>query len=270
MDFLKKHYEKVLLGIVLVGLAVGTAFLPIMIATERESLEEARMQLIVRQPKSLEEPDLTQQKATFKRVEAPLRLDFSSTNKLFNAVPWVKASDGRLIKAEERNIGPKAVTVTRISPLYTVIKLDSVQMSESGPRYMMGVERQAAASPSQRRNKGYMATLHVKNDAFTIKEVKGPAEDPSALVLELNDTSEEATVTKDQPFKREDGYTADLKYEPEKKSWSNVRVGAGGPGTPPIIINGEGYIVVAIAKDEVVLSARSNNKKTPISYRPVP
>jgi hypothetical protein len=61
---------------------------------------------------------------------------------------------------------------------------------------------------------------------------------------------------------------ADLRYEPEKRSWNDVRVGAGGAGTVPIIINGESYIVVAIDKGEVVLSAKSNNKKTPIPYNP--
>ena len=36
MEFLKKHYEKVLLGVVLVGLTVGAASLPLMISGERQ------------------------------------------------------------------------------------------------------------------------------------------------------------------------------------------------------------------------------------------
>jgi hypothetical protein len=263
MDLLKKHYEKVLLGIVLVGLAVGTGFLPIMIASERESLEQMRVAMITRQVPPLPEPDLARQSTAFKRADAPLKLDFSSTNKLFNPVPWGKRSDGVIFKMEEGNVGPKAVGITKISPLYTVVSLDSVgPESDSGRRYVIGVQREAALVASQRGKKQYYAVPNVKNDAFVVREVKGPAEDPTEIVIELNDTGESAGVAKDRPFKREDGYIADLKYEPEKKTWTNRRVGA------QISFGGEDYIVVAISKDEVVLSAKSNNKKTPISYNP--
>ena len=265
MDFLKKHYEKVLLGIVLVGLAIGTAFLPIMIASERESLEQMRLVIVNHPVKPLDEPDLTRQNEVFKRADTTLKLDFSSSNKLFNPVLWVKTPDGRIIKAEEGNVGPKAVIVAKISPLYTVVSLDSVgPESDSGRRYVIGVQHEAALLASQRNKKQYYAVPDAKNDAFVIREVKGPAEDPTEIIIELNDTGESVSVAKDRPFKREDGYIADLKYEPERKTWTNRRVNS------LISFGGEDYKVVAIAKDEVVLSAISNNKKTPIFYNPVP
>ena len=37
-----------------------------------------------------------------------------------------------------------------------------------------------------------------------------------------------------------------------------------------ITIEGEAYIVVAISKNEVVFSAKSNNKKTPRPFTPAP
>ena len=85
--------------------------------------------------------------------------------------------------------------------------------------------------------------------------------------MELTDTNERISVTRDKPFLREDGYMADLRYEPEKKTWTAVRVGAGSSGTPPLVIEGESYIVVAINKSEVVLSAKSNNKKTVVAFK---
>jgi hypothetical protein len=88
------------------------------------------------------------------------------------------------------------------------------------------------------------------------------------LVLELTDSGERVAVAKDVPFRRVDGYTADLKYDPENRRWMNLRVGAGGPGTAPITVEGESYIVVAINKNEVVMSAKSNNKKTSLPYHP--
>lgn len=262
MDFLKKHYEKVLLGVVLVGLAVGTAFLPIMISNERQDLEEKATMIIRTKIEPLKEPDLTRQNELFKRAEAPMRLDFSTGNRLFNPIPWGKRADGGVIKLQEGNVGPKAVVVTKISPLYTTVSFDSTTVSDSGPRYVIGVQREAAPGAPQRSKKQYYSVPNTKNDAFVIREVKGPPEEPAELVLELNDTGESVSVAKDRPFKREDGYTADLKYDPEKKTWPGRRVGA------PLSFGGEDYIIVAITKDEVVLSARSNNKKTPISYKP--
>jgi hypothetical protein len=40
MDFLKKNYEKILLGVVLLGLAVAVGFLPFKIASEKQKLKD--------------------------------------------------------------------------------------------------------------------------------------------------------------------------------------------------------------------------------------
>ena len=80
------------------------------------------------------------------------------------------------------------------------------------------------------------------------------------VVLELNDTHERVEVAKDQPFRRIEGYMVDLKYAPETKTWTNRRIGAS------LSLNGEEYNIVAITENEVVLSAKSNQKKWTIKY----
>ena len=110
------------------------------------------------------------------------------------------------------------MVVTKIAPLYTTITLDSVTTTDSGSRYVIGVEREAATTPALRRKKQYYTTPNNKNDTFVLREVKGAPDNPTELVLELNDTGERVVLKKDVPFKRVDGYTADLKYEPEKKN----------------------------------------------------
>ncbi len=89
-------------------------------------------------------------------------------------------------------------------------------------------------------------------------EVKGKPEEPSQIIVQLNDTGEKAVITKDQPFKRVDGYMADLHYDLEKKNWTHQRVGS------RLVFNGEDYNIVAINQNEVVLSAKANGKKWPI------
>jgi ribosome maturation factor RimP len=88
--------------------------------------------------------------------------------------------------------------------------------------------------------------------------VNGPPENPTDLVLELADSGEEAVISKDKPFKRVDGYTVDLKYDLEKKTWNNQRVNSA------LRFGNEDYIIVAITKNEIVVLAKSNQKKTPI------
>jgi len=271
MEILKKHYEKVLLGLVLLGLVVGAAFLPLMIASERQSLRDMALAELARRPAELPPLDLSKAEQLLARAQNPLRLDFSSAHKVFNPALWKRkpAPDNTPIKVQKGNVGVEAINVTRTAPLYLIISLQAVATTDSGARYTIGVEREAAATSRQRSKRAYYAALGVKRDGgFVITEANGAPDNPTDLVLELADSGEKVVVKKDEPFRRVDGYTADLKYDPESRRWMNLRVGAGGPGTPPITVEGESYIVVAINKNEVVLSAKSNNKKTSLPYNP--
>jgi len=261
MDFLKRHYEKVILGIVLLGLLVAVGFIPVKVGSERRELEEKRQSLIPRSIKPLTNLDLTASEAALKRVTAPVVLDLFSTHRLFNPMPWQRNANGQLIKYDDSNIGPKAVAITKLTPLYLNISLDNVNVSETGARYVIGVEKQAAPQAGQRAKKGFYSKLNEKNEVFTLRKVEGPPDNPTKLTLELNDTGETAVLTKEQPFKRVDGYMADLKYSPENKVWTGKRV-----GSPPLMFNNEEYNIVAISQTEVVLSAKSNQKKWPIPF----
>ena len=137
-----------------------------------------------------------------------------------------------------------------------------METNEFGARYIIGVERQAAASSWQRTKRQHYATVGEKNEAFTITAVKGPPDNPTQLVLRLTDTGESAVLSKDKPFRRVDGYKADLKYGPEGKNWQDQRV------NDKLKFAGDDYIIVAISENEVVLSAKSNQKKTTLTYNP--
>jgi hypothetical protein len=259
MDFLKKHYEKLILGLVLVGLAVAAAFLPFKISSDRQAAEEKRTNLTQPKVKELTNLDLTLPENTIKRVATVTQLDFSPPNKVFNPMPWQKSADG-LIPGTK--VGPSAATITNVTPLYLRLTLDSVTVSDSGARYVIGVQKEADPNPSKRSKKQSYASVNTKTDVFTLLEVKGKAEDPTQLVLELNDSGERVSISKEKPFNRIDGYTADLRYEPEKKTWADRRVGA------VLTFNGEDYNIVAINQNEVVLSAKSNQKKWTIKANP--
>jgi hypothetical protein len=72
------------------------------------------------------------------------------------------------------------------------------------------------------------------------------------------------TVSKDKPYQRVEGYTADLKYDVERppRNFAGLRPGS------RISFGNEDYIVVAVDADAVILSAQSNQKKTTLPFTP--
>ena len=263
MDFVKKHYEKILLSVVLLGLVGALVFLPFLIIRDQE--EQQRMKAGILHPKVAPLPalDLTRQTNVFERLQSSYKLDFSATNKLFNPVPWQRKADGMLIKGSQA--GPTAAVVTKVTPLCLILTLDSIETNEFGARYVISMERQAAVLPAQRAKRQHYASVGEKNETFTIITNSLP-DDPAQLklILQLTDTGERATLSKDKPFRRTDGYSADLKYDLEGKKWQGQRIGA------DLKFAGDDNIVVAINQDTVILLARSNQKKTTLTYSPSP
>lgn len=258
MDFIKKHYEKVLLGAVLLLAVVAVASLPFWISSQRGKLTAQRDEIIRKTPKPLTNLDLSLGEATVQTLTAPLNAEFGRPHNLFNPVQWQKRPDGLLIKIAQGNeIGPEAAIVTKTTPLYLTVSLDSVGPSGSGAPsgYMVGIERQAAPVARARSKRQVFATLNVKRGDITLREVKGPPEAPEALVIEIGEAGERITVKKDAPFRRVDGYLADLRYDPEKRTFTNRRVG------DRLIIASEEYNIVAITENEVVVSQKLTGKK---------
>ena len=269
MDFVKKHYEKILLTVVLLGLVGALGFLPFLIAGDQQKVRD--MTGMVLNPKVVPLPalDLTRQTNMIGRLQSPYNLNFSTTNKLFNPLQWQRRRDGMLVPVKFGTIGPEAVVVTKTTPLNLILTLDSIETNsiatnELAARYVISVERQAAAMPGQRGKRQHYASLGEKIDAFKILDVKGSLENPAQLqlILQLTDTGERVTLSKDKPFRRADGYSADLKYDPEGKKWQQQRVNA------VIKFADDDYIIVAINQNMLILSARSNQKKTTLTYSP--
>jgi len=264
MDLLKKHYEKIILGGVLLVLVVSAALLPLMIGSERDSLKAKSDEIMNPAIKPLEPLNLSTQQLVMQRVLVGVTLDLSSRHKTFNPVFWQKTPDGRAIKiATGDETGPKALSVVKNTPLNLIITLDSINPGEGATptRYIIGVERQAASEISKRRKKQYYSTVGNKNDSFLLRQVNGPPENPDSLVLELTEGGETVILEKGKPFSRVEGYMVDLKYDLEKKSWNSQRVGS------TLRFGNEDYIIVAITENEIVVLAKSNQKKTPI---PIP
>jgi hypothetical protein len=80
------------------------------------------------------------------------------------------------------------------------------------------------------------------------------------MVLELNEIAQRVEVDKDHPYRRIAGYAADLKFEPEHKTWPARRVGG------VLSFGGDEYEIMAITRTAVVLRQKSNNKTWAVEY----
>jgi hypothetical protein len=258
MQFLKKNYEKILLGLVLLGLIVAVAFLPFLIASEKQRMEDQRTSIITRPVKPFQAKDLSGYEATLQRPQTPAFLDLSTTNKLFNPVRWLRAANGTIFPSPTGE-EIKKLEITKIAPLYMVVALDSVSVSDSGPRYVISVEQQGALKRSQQAKRAFYTSPGEKKELFTLREVKGAADNPTALMIELAESGDLVSISKDKPYKHVDGYMADLRYGPENRTFPNRRVGS------TLSFAGTEYIIVAISQNEVVMSA-SNGKKYTVRY----
>ena len=253
MQFLKKNYEKVLLAAVALAALAVVAFLPIMVSQEKKQLADQESSLVNRPPKHLQPLDLQPFKALSDRAQASVVLDL--TNKLFNPIRWQLDAKGQLFP----NPAGKEIEllqVTKLSPLYFIVSLVNVNPS-GGPdqptHYGIGIQHEAGA---QRLRKTTYAPLNVTTNGFTILSAEGPEDDPTTLTIQLTDLDKTVTISKDQPFKLQEGYTIDFRYPPQNQNLPpNRRVG------DSITFGGETYKIIDIKDSEVVLLQQSNQKQ---------
>jgi hypothetical protein len=260
MDFLKKHYEKILLGVMLAGLIGVLVFMLFYIASDQTDMENKRNSLTNPHVKELTNLDLTVEDGAIARLKSTYNLDLETTNKLLNPGEWQMALDRSLIPAKKT--GLSATVVTNITPLYLVLSLDAVATNDMGAGYFVKVERQAAVASKRHPTRHYVSKGDKANDTFALVDVKGAPDNPDALVLKLVDTGEVVTVTKDTPYRRVDGYMADFRYDPERKAFHGKRVG------DKFSLGGVDCVVVGINQNELILEDESNQKKTSLPFVP--
>ena len=264
MQFLKKHYEKVLLSFVLLGLAVAAAALPYMVSQVTEQIDTMVTSVRRSKPKPWTPLDLSTNAEAVRRIEGPVKVQLAGYHNLLNPVRWIKTPDGRVRKIIT---GEVSYEVTHIEPLELVVSFDSVSTVADRLQYTLTVIKETS---NVIRTNQRTAAAGVKSQFFTIERVVGPPEAPEALMLRLRDGSKDEreliTVTRDQPFRRLTGYTADIAFPPEREEFKRKRVDDKIKGRGET----ESYKIVAITENEVVLSNDSTSKKTTIKLKASP
>jgi hypothetical protein len=196
------------------------------------------------------------------------------TNAAFTGIPAESAPsrfNGRRATNDTTGVtsrGPVSLAITQVTPLYLKLTLDSVMVTDSGPRFVIGVQKEADDNPRNRVKKQYYCSLNDSGnrDTFTLREVKAPPDNPTnaTLVLELKGSGERVSISKDHPFQWVEGYAADLAYAPENKAWAKQRIGS------VLAVGGEELQIIALTRTVVVLQAKSNGKAWTLEYKGAP
>src|SRR5436189_4739950 len=124
MQFLKSHYEKIILSVVLLGLAAVAALMPMRVAQERELQEKREAEITNPKVKEYQPLDLTTNASVLARLEQPPRLKLDGEHNVFIPVVWQKTPDNSVKKVTEW--GPNAVEILEIRPLHLSIAFDQV------------------------------------------------------------------------------------------------------------------------------------------------
>ncbi len=267
MQFLKKHYEKILLSVVLLGLAVAAAALPLMVSQTQEQIDNMVNSVKRTKPKPWTLLDLGTNQETARRIERPAKVQLAGAHNLFNPVKWVRRGDGTVRKIVTGNeIGAGAMRITRIEPLESEVTFDGVRTNANKIYYVLTVvEERTSSSRTNQRS----APVGVKGQFFTVERVIGDPVEPDALMIKLNTKYDTDTITisKDKPYKRIISYMADLSYPLTNEEFKKKRI------NDRIILKGEGSEtnkIVAINQNEVVLSTEPTGKRTTIKLNPSP
>jgi hypothetical protein len=262
MEFLKKHYEKIVLCVILLGLA-GAVFWS-KSATEEVTTTVASTTLAGPPPRPAPLPplDFSNDQQALAQITNPPPLVLAGDHNLFNPVTWKRKANGELFKVVKT--GPDALIVTNITPLYLVI---SYENPIEGPIYVMGIQHDVdLRQPSNKVKKEYLRKDEKKKGLpFIVRGIKGADTDPSDINLEMTDTGDTSVwVSTNHPYKRVESYLADLRYDPETLTLLKKKV------KDEIELDKEPYIIVEITNDAVRVQSRRTTKVTEIKWTKSP
>lgn len=266
MEFLKNHYEKLILSVVLLLLTAAAASMPFVISKNKQDIEDKLKSPRFAGPSEYEPRSLTELEQKLRSLEGDVSLRLSGEHNLVNPVGWRQRPDRSLYR-EDQLEPDKALQVDSIEPLY--LRADFKRATGQGltVKYDFGIAIEASDKSAYRseRRRSMEQNQTYSDHPFVLKDIEGDPQSPSRLTLVVTDTNERVFVYPGQPYERLDGYKANLTItQPTERSESNKYVG------DQIVIDRRKYKIVAIGKTEVTVEAADTKERTTVSLRTNP
>ena len=264
LNMLKKHYEKIVLVVVLLTVAGASLLLTLRAGDERQKLADQLQQKVAGNKKPFKPADLTTSIAALERLSAPIEVNLAGEHKTFNPNTWVRKAGGSIMPVKDSGgTGARGLILTGTHPLDLSITFVAVAGTGDPYRYQFNVLRDHEKQAAKRRPSTVSLNEGSKNDLFVLREIHGPKENPTEAVIELLDGGDRATLVKDKPFTKGLAFAADLRYEVENKMINGKRA------DETVVLSGVAYKIVAIDKDAIIVQA-PNKVRTTVKLTPAP
>jgi len=257
MDFIKKHYEKLVLSVVLLAVAVAAFLLVVEVGNVKQTLADQLQQRVTTKGTPLKPVDLSTNQAVVNRLSQRVQFTLDGDHNTFNPGTWEKTGEG--FRRKPGKAGLAGLSITKVTPLNLVVSYKGVAGIADNPRYQIGIAKEYEKLPRQRQPVITSLVAGAKDRMIQLVEVRGPKEDPTELVCELIDSRERFVISRDKDFRKAFGYSADLRSE--GRDFPARRV------DDSLVLAGVTYKIVAIGKDELVVSA-PNQVRTTIAAVP--
>ena len=261
MEFLQKHFEKILLTLALAVSGVVVYFLLSSINESKSLVAEAEESPRPRRVSEYEATPIEPMNTELKRFEEPVEAVLGSgEHKVVNPEKWVRTRDGRLIP--EAQAGVAGLTIEVVRPLKTTIAYHELRGSGDSARHYFKVALQASQDVQRRRERSRSLELQkpASDHPFILTAVEGPATNPSTIRLELVVDEESPRVPialgleNSFAWEKVEGYAADLYHEPSNQRFSDKRV------DEVVRINGANYEIVSVTPEEIALQAEKGER----------
>ena len=269
----RRHYEKLILVLVLLLLAAGVWYLYGASQAEGEKTRKMTEGYKRKTPPPMQPVDLSHFDKTMKVATNPPALNYSGKHNLFNPVKWQQPrAGGPIIKVVSgTEIGANAMRIVSVSPLLLSIAFDRTATSGTDADAVVTGYHIVATNDLILRPRGnprvaqYVQLNATNTQVFVITEVKGPSNAPTEFVARLKDfNNETVTFAPGKPYTRIVGYETELIYPPNGRKYPRLRRDS------PLDIEGEPYKVVDITANKVVVSDDSNGKRYTIEQTVAP
>lgn len=262
MDLLKNHYEKIILSVVLLGLAVAAAYLPIEVSNVQRTLVDETRDIDQVRVDPLPDPNVSTNELALLRIRNPDPVQIAVRgHNVFNPGRWIRAQDGSPVPEEA--FGVQQLVLTAIDPLYTRIEYLGVRETGNVIRYQLRITRESSPLRSDQTPKlRFMVPGEKDSDRNTLcvlREVQGPPDQPTALRVELVEEGRTITLSEENPVYQEvTGYIVDLRHPTTNRNFNRQRLDS------RISVSGETHKIVAISPDDVTLENVETLKRTTI------
>lgn len=282
MEFLKNHYEKVVLSLVLLLMAGGAVMLVLGAGSVQQELDNFK-KVVVETGGQRPDPSNRGEYLSAISNAQPRLIDLTKGHKVFNPELWYVNTNGDLIIGT--NVGVSKLFVTEIKPLRLKLEL-VISGNAERPSYLVKMTKEFMPKVTDQKPINRSISLNSTNYLDETKPVRkfngylvpraisGPPDNPT-VELDYHDPSrdvEKVKLTKVQPFETVVDYGAKLLYSveniqfpsPARKDINYERKDS------QLVFAGDTNIIVEITATNVVVKAISNDKPTTIPLAPPP